>query len=526
MSAGKGLLRIHPKDDMAVALSDLAPGTRVEVDGEWLHTLTRVPAKHKVYVRDLPEGALPRLYGLPVGRTTRPVRRGEAVTRENLADLEASAVIDRQEARWTPPDVNGLPTTFRGYRRPDGQVGTRNHILVAYTVPCVSHIAARAAAIARRAFGLDNDTPWVHYARTGRFPDSEETRSEQRVDDIVVLHHQSGCGMPDHGDRERLIRYLVGYIRHPNVAAALVLGLGCEKVPVTELEQVVGETWKPVIYLEHQRIGTEAALLKASLDALRELVTEARRHRREPVPVSQLTLGVECGGSDGFSGITANPTVGVASDVIVSLGGRVILPEVPEMVGAEPLLTARAANEKVREQIVALIEGFKRYAGGFGARVAENLSWGNIREGLTTIQMKSLGVVQKAGTGPIVGVLDYGEAVGEAGVYLLNTPGFDIPSVSALPLSGAQVVVFTTGLGTPTGNPIVPVIKVASSHETARRMKDIIDFDAGRVLDGAPPLQVGQALYRLIVRVASGEWTANEGWGHRESAFWNVQMML
>ena len=521
------VLRIHPSDDMAVALQDLRPGAEIQIDGQRFLVRTAVPMKHKIYLRDLPAAARPRLYGMPVGQTTRPVQQGEGVTQENLASLPVEEMpVPPSEVQWTPLDWGHLPRTFEGYRRPDGRVGTRNHVLIAYTVSCVSHIAERVAHIGRQAFGLADDDPWVQYARTGTFTASSTSAPSVGVDDIVVLRHNSGCGMPDHGDRERLLRFLVGYIQHPNVAAALVLGLGCEKVPVSAVRHAVGDTWKPVVYLELQQVGTEEALLRAALDALRDLVRRAGQHQREPVPVSALVLGVECGGSDGFSGITANPVVGVVSDLLVSAGGTVILPEVPEMVGAEGLLMARAVNDHVRAQIRDLIRQFASYAARFNAQVSENLSWGNVREGLITIQMKALGVIQKAGHGPIVGVLDYGEPVARSGVYLLNTPGYDIPSVSALPLSGAQVVIFTTGLGTPTGNPVVPVIKVASNHRTAQHMADIVDFDAGSVLDRVPLPTVGRELCHLMVRVASGDATANERWGHRESAFWNLQLML
>lgn len=524
---GMQLLKIHPEDDMAVALDDLAAGQSVAVDGETLTLLTPVPAKHKVYLRDMPAGALPRLYGMPAGRTTRPVRRGEAAEPDNLDGLRQAVDGPLPELpAWRPPDTAGLPRTFLGFRRPDGRVGTRNLILVCYTVPCVRRSAERAVAAVRRAFGFEPEDPWTVYARTGRLPESGGGGPVDGVDEIALLHHESGCGMADHGDPEALLRFLAGYVRHPNVAGAVVLGLGCEKTPVRLLREYVEPTWKPVVYLEHQALGHENRLIAAAIDAVRELFPEAGRHRREEVPAGELVLGTKCGGSDGFSGLTANPALGVVSELLVALGGSVLLPEVPEMYGAELLLSARAVSPEVARQVLELVRGYAEYAARAGTHPAENPSLGNVREGLTTIQIKSLGAIQKAGHAPVQGVLRYAEPVPGPGLYLLETPGYDTLSTSALAASGATVIVFTTGLGTPLGNPVAPVVKVATNHRTAQRMPDIIDFDAGAVLDGVPLEEVGRALYRLVLEVASGTRTANERLGHRESAFWNRQVAL
>jgi altronate hydrolase len=288
----------------------------------------------------------------------------------------------------------------------------------------------------------------------------------------------------------------------------------------------VGETWKPVVYLEHQASGSEEALIRSAIDALKEMLAEASRHERVEVSGSMLVLGTECGGSDGFSGITANPTLGVMSELVVALGGGLLLPEVPEMFGGEAILAARAVNGEVAQQVLELVRGYAAYAAKTGTHPAENPSLGNIREGLTTIQIKSLGAIQKAGNVPVTGVLEYAEPIPGAGLYLLNTPGYDISSTPALAASGANIIVFTTGLGTPCGNPVAPVLKVATNHRTAHRMGDIVDFNAGSVLDGEPLEAVGRRLYRLGLEVASGQKTANERLGHRESAFWNRQTML
>lgn len=521
------LIQIHPSDDMAVAPVDLEAGTRVRAGNGDFVLLSAVPAKHKVYVRDLPQGAVARLYGVPVGRTRRAVTQGELVGPNNLESLRGAGEAPASDPpSWEPPSLAGLPTTFQGFVRPDGKVGTRNHLLVTYTVPCVKSAAERVAFAVRRAFGFETEDPWVRYARDGRLDGGHGTGAYDGVDDVVVLHHEGGCGMADRGEPEALLRFLAGYILHPNVAGAVVLGLGCEKTPVSRLQALVGQTWKPVVYLEHQRAGAEDDLIRAGIDALRTMLPEAARHRRQEVAASALVLGTKCGGSDGFSGITVNPALGWVSGAMVAQGGGVLLPEVPEMFGGEQLLAARAIDDRVARRVLELVRGYADYAAKTGTHPAENPSPGNVREGLITIEMKSLGAIQKAGRAPVVGVLDYAETIPGPGLYLLNTPGYDVISTSALPASGAAVIVFTTGLGTPLGNPVVPVIKAASNHRTATRMADIIDFDAGSALDGEPIPEIGRRLYRLVMEVASGRKTANERLGHRESAFWQRQVAL
>jgi altronate hydrolase len=520
-------LKIHSLDDMAVALTDLVVGQIIDVDGNKITLATDVQAKHKFYLVDLPKGTKPKFYGMPVGIISRDVRQGEIISRDNLDNLEANyESLSLELSSWQPPVVTSLPKSFQGYRRPDGKYGTRNHLLIAYTVICTQHIAQRIVSVARRAYGFETDDPWEHYAREGIFPQRETVKSYPGIDDIVLLHHSSGCGMADHGDLETLLKFIAEYVRHPNVVGAVVLGLGCEKTAVHQLRAEVGETWKPVVYLSHQSFGEEDMLLRSALDALKDLLPEADRHKRVKLPISSLNLGLECGGSDGFSGITANPVLGFVSELVVAQGGGVLLPETPEMTGAESILAARAINSDVAKQLLALVHNFHAYAADSDLEVNENLSPGNLREGLTTIQIKALGAIQKAGNAPVSGFLSYTEPIAGPGLYLLNTPGYDVPSTSALVASGANLIIFTTGMGTPTGNPITPVIKVSSNSEISKHMSDIIDFDAGRILEGESVEMTGHDLYHLALQVASGQSTANEFLGHRESAFWNQQVML
>ncbi len=521
------LLKIHPSDDMAVALVDLAAGAEVEVTGQKLQLLTAVPAKHKVYLRDFPADAVPRLYGMPVGHTRRAVQCGEAATPENLAALQDTLEASLPELPdWHPPDLSGLPTTFQGYRRADGKVGTRNYLLVVYTVLCAQVVAERAVSVARKAYGYEREDPWLDYMKGTSASPADIISGYPGVDDITLLQHDTGCAIGEEGDVGPLLDYMAGYIHNPNVGGVLVLGLGCEKTSIRRLQQVVGEAHKPIVYLEHQQEGAEDTFMRAALDAIKELMPKVSHAQREPVHAGALVLGTECGGSDGFSGITANPAVGVLSDLLVAQGGSVMLPEVPEMFGGERLLAARAATPQVSAQVLELVQRYLDYARQSGTHLAENPSPGNVREGLTTIQIKSLGAIQKGGTSPVMGVLDYAQPIIGSGLHLLDTPGYDVTSTSALAASGANLMVFTTGLGTPTGNPVTPVIKIATNHRTANNMADIIDFDAGAILDGESLTEVGRRLYKVALEVASGRQTANEVLQHYESAFWSRSATL
>ncbi len=512
---------------MVVALKNLTAGQDCVIDDLRLTLQTAVPARHKVYVRALAAGVAARMYGMPVGRTRRCVRAGELVSNDNLQSLnETGDEIPIQAVAWRPPLMAGLPTTFKGYVRADGRVGTRNYLLVVHTILCTQQISRRIADLADRTLGRAGDDPWLHYARTGELLSHVVHGSGEGLDGVVVLQHHSGCGLTDGRDLDNLLHYMAAAILHPNVAGALVIGLGCEKTPPHRLQALLNGTWKPVITLTQQALGSEDALLRAALDAIRDMAAEARRHHRQPVPVSALSLGLQCGGSDGFSGITANPALGLVSDCLVHAGGTVILPETSEMVGAERLLARRAVDAMTSKAVISLVQDFAAYARRSGAHLNENLSLGNLRQGLITIEMKALGAVQKAGSSPIVGVLDYMQSATGPGLYLLNTPGYDVLSVAATVASGANIVAFTTGLGTPTGHPFVPVLKIASNSETAQNMADVIDFDAGRALRGTSLEQLGRELYQLMVAVASGQPTANERLRHRESAFWQREAML
>ncbi|MDH7570196.1 MAG: altronate dehydratase family protein [Armatimonadota bacterium] len=532
---------VDPRDDVAVARVPLAAGTRLRAAGDVLTLSSPVAPKHKFAIRFLPAGAAVHMYGAPVGVAARPIAPGEPLTQENLSDRTAHHARPDPHTRPAPLEPPCPMPHFLGIDRGPGGVGTRNHLLVAYTVPCAAGAAARVVAACRRAFGFDQGDAETRYARSLAFPRETPGAVEPTsqgpvpfpgVDDIVLLHHDSGCGMPDHGDLESFGRWLAHYLRHPNVGGALLLGLGCEKANIAWLEErylhaMRRECGKPIETLQHQAVGTEAALVRQGIQRVHALLQRVHSVRRVPVPLSRLVLGTKCGGSDGFSGISANPALGWVSDRVAGAGGAVLLPEVPEMYGAEHLLAARAVHPDVAERVFALVRRYADLAALSNVRLAENPSQGNIADGLVTIQMKSLGAVRKAGSGPIAGVLEYGEWAPGPGVWLLDTPGYDVASTAALPASGATLICFTTGLGTPFGNPVVPVVKVSSNTPLFHHMPDVIDFDAGTVVRGEETVaQCGARLLETLLAVASGARTRGEENGHREAAFWRRQCNL
>ncbi len=522
-------------DHLAVARCTLPAGTRLRHGRRLLTLKQTVAAKHKFALVPLRRGQAVRLYGACVGTALAAVAPGEAITAALLSDaVEAGhAGPLARAATLIPPDP--MPT-FLGIDRGPGGIGTRNHLLITPTVPCVAAAAGRIAAACRAAYGFEPGDEYTRYARgllgtpDGPAPGREPVFPG--VDGIRLLQHESGCGMPNHGDLEVFLRWLAHHIRNPNVGGALVIGLGCEKAEVSWLERdylapLRQTTGKPIITLTHQALGSEQALVRAGIERVHELLGQMSGVRRVPVPLSRLVLATKCGGSDGFSGISANPALGWVSDRVAAAGGAVLLGEVPEIYGAEQVLAARAASPTVASQILKVVHRYAELAGRAGVRLEENPSQGNIADVLLTIQLKSLGAVRKAGTGPITGVLEYAEWVPGSGVYVLDTPGYDVVSTAAYPASGATLICFTTGLGTPWGNPIAPVIKISSNTELAARMPDVIDFDAGGIIEGRETLaECGARLLAKVLAVASGERTRSEENGHDESAFWQRQVNL
>jgi altronate hydrolase len=490
------LLRLDPRDDVASALRPLVAGEVVEIDGKRIAVRGEVPNGHKIALRDMEAGAEVRKYGWPIGRATVPVQAGEHVHSHNLATLLSGVEGYAYRPHVAEALVPGPERRFLGYRRADKRVGTRNEIWVLPTVGCVGRTAQKIAAIAHARHAGD-------------------------IDGVYAFAHPYGCSQL--GDDLGATRAILAALAcHPNAGGVLLVGLGCESNQLDMLlDQIPDHLRHRVRSLRAQSAGDEVEEGVAMVGAL---AATAALARRQEAPLAELVLGLKCGGSDGFSGLTANPLVGRMADRVVSAGGSAILSEIPEIFGAERLLMARARDRHVFEAVVGVVNDFKRYFLAHGEPVSENPSPGNIAGGITTLEEKSLGAVQKAGRAPLGDVLRYGERVRRRGLTLLEAPGNDAVSSTALAAAGATAILFTTGRGTPLGFP-VPTVKIASNSELAARKKAWIDFDAGQVLgDGIEP--AADALLDRIVAIASGEETAAERGGEREIAIWKRGVTL
>ncbi|TFH88238.1 altronate dehydratase [Billgrantia azerbaijanica] len=511
-------LRVHAADNVRVALKDLPEGHVIEDDGRRLRLAGPLRRKHKVALCALAEGAPVIMYGVTVGRATRPIAAGEAITTANTAHDTATSEPQARRGQWQAPDVSAFASaTFEGYHRADGRVGTANVWLVVPLVFCENRNIEVLRQCVADALGED---PYRDYKRMARQLLHGEAASEParpagerlfpNVDGVRFLTHTLGCGGTD-DDAQALCRLLAGYICHPNVAGATVLSLGCQKAQIAMLEAAVAERdpqgLRPVHYLEQQASHSETALIREALTTIFAGLAEANRVERAPAPLSALTLGVECGGSDGFSGLSANPLVGAVVDRLVALGGSGILSEFPELCGVEHELLARCADDAVAARFQRLMTAYQQHAERVGADFSMNPSPGNIRDGLITDAMKSAGAAKKGGDSPVVDVLDYTEPAVRQGLNLLCTPGNDVESTTALAGSGANLILFTTGLGTPTGNPVTPVVKVSSNSELAARMADVIDFDAGPIIRGEASLDaLADQLLQQCIDTASGRY--------------------
>jgi altronate hydrolase len=501
------IARVHivaAGDDVAVAVADLPAGERIEVDGRTLETREPIPRGHKLALRGLPAGESVRKYGWPIGRALRAIARGSHVHTGNLGTrLEglseyvyrpAAALNPAAGMRWAAAAAN----SFMGYRRRNGRVGTRNEIWVLCTVGCVARTAQRIATIG-----------------TARFAG--------RVDGVHAFTHPFGCSQLG-DDLSRTRRVLASLAAHPNAGGVLVIGLGCES---NQLDRLMAE----VKDLDATRVRgftaqTAEDEVEQGVQALEELVAVVEHDRREPCPLSTLSVGLKCGGSDGLSGITANPLVGYVADRVSAAGGTPILTEIPEIFGAEHLLMERAVNEDVFRGIVSVVNDFKRYFIDNGQPIYENPSPGNIAGGITTLEEKSLGAVQKGGHAPVSEVLRYGERASRPGLALLEAPGNDAVSSTALVAAGATVLLFTTGRGTPLGFP-APTLKIASNSALAQKKPHWIDFDAGVVLGGGKSMtEAGEELMRLVIETASGKAARNELNDEREIALWKSGVTL
>ena len=493
--------RVHVDDDVAVALRPLASGERVTIGQLQVTTTEPIDAGHKIALHDMAPNDIVHKYGLPIGATTAPVAVGAWVHSHNLATrLTEAAGYSRRSAGRRPAAPSSQPMpTFDGYRRADSRVGTRNEIWVLNTVGCVNTAAERIARAASERF-------------------------RGRVDGIHAFAHPYGCSQLG-DDLKSTQAVLGGLLRNPNAGGALVLGLGCEnnQLPAFLRGAAPADSGR-LRSFNTQDVADE---IEAGIDAIGQLVQLLEDDRRTSCPASDLVLGHKCGGSDGFSGLSANPLLGHIADRLTSLGGTVIQTEVPEMFGAEQLLLDRAADDRVFDEVATMIDDFKRYFARHNQPVFENPSPGNKAGGLTTLEEKSLGAIQKGGRATVTGVLRYGQAVERGGLQLLEAPGNDGVSATAMTASGATMLLFTTGRGTPLGFP-VPTLKVSSNSDIAERKPHWIDFDAGRVLsDVSTMAALSDELFAMVLDVASGRVLArNETHGYREIAIWKHGVTL
>ncbi len=522
------VLQLAPRDNVLVASTNLGNGEVVNNAGQSFILSSDVPAKHKFVTHEIAAGGEIIMYGVLVGRASKAIRQGELLTTSNVRHAAAAFHSKTETYDWSAPHVSRWrQREFLGYHRSDGQVGTRNYWLVVPLVFCEN----RNLQVLQDAFEEElgfvappvyrrHVAELVRRYREGKSPElrtreiAEADRPQRaprvfaNIDGIRFLRHEGGCG-GTREDTNNLCGLLAGYIHHPNVAGATVLSLGCQhaQIPilVEEVRRRDPKFNKPLLLFEQQKSGSEFEMLSNAIQETFLALAEADKAGRRPAPLSHLTLGLKCGGSDGFSGISANPAIGHVADLVAALGGRGILSEFPELCGVEQELINRCIHKEVADRFMNLMKDYADRARAVRSSFEMNPSPGNIRDGLLTDAMKSAGAAKKGGTSPVTAVLDYPEYVKEPGLNLQCTPGSDVECVTAQVGAGANVVLFTTGLGTPTGNPIAPVVKISTNSQLARHMQDIIDIDAGAIIAGEKTIeQMGEEILDLVLGVASG----------------------
>lgn len=512
----KKLIKVNPSDNVAVALINVTKGDVISFENQSIEATTDVKAKHKLALEHFAVGDKIYMYGVLVGKASKPILKGEVLTVDNVRHESAKVSGKTDTIGWNPPNVDHWKDrTFMGYHRADGQVGTANVWLFFPLVFCENRNIETLKEIFEKELLTQKVNPHQRLLRSlvnagGEDHEVEEEQVKNVFDNIEVkfITHPGGCG-GIRQDSESLAMLLAGYVHNPNVAGATVLSLGCQNLQIDifnkALENISPNNTKPILMYEQQQMGTVDEMLSTIIKNSYEAIKEANKIQRQPAPLSKLRLGLECGGSDGFSGISANPTLGYTSDLLVALGGTAILSEFPELCGVEQELVNRCETEQSADRFLELMQAFEKSVVDAGSGFDMNPSPGNIKDGLITDAMKSAGAAKKGGTSPIVDVLDYGEYVTKPGLNLLCTPGNDVESTTAMVGSGANIVLFTTGLGTPTGNPIAPVVKVSSNSEMALRMNDIIDIDTGGIIKGEKTIEeMAEETLNVIIEIASG----------------------
>jgi altronate hydrolase len=518
-------LKIHPSDNVVVALKDIVKGTSVFVDGRELVLPEHIGAKHKFFTRDMKAGDAVIMYGVLVGKLQNDVATGELMTTTNTRHAAGDYAWNNKQYHWQPPDVSRFThRTFNGYKRNDGQAGTANYWLFIPMVFCENRNldVIKEAMLHELGYAVSNKykqfTQQLYQAyKTGGDIETidlnpagpaDNNRPFKQVDGIKFLNHSGGCG-GTRQDAATLSALLAAYADHPNVGGITVLSLGCQHLQVQQfrddLQKRNPHFDKPLFIFEQQNTRSEEELVTEAIRKTFTGLVQINQVKREPVPLSALTIGVKCGGSDGFSGISANPAVGYTSDLLVALGGKVLLAEFPELCGAEQDLVDRCVDEKTANTFIHLMKSYNALAEKVGSGFHMNPSPGNIKDGLITDAIKSTGAARKGGTSPVVDVLDYTEPALRPGLSLVCTPGNDVEATTGQAASGATLILFTTGLGTPTGNPVAPTIKIATNSSLARKMHDIIDIDTGDIISGKKTIeQMGEEILEYCIQVADG----------------------
>jgi len=498
-TAENAALRLHPSDNVAIARVPLAPGQELLIEGRVVRVAEQIGTGHKVCVRAVAAGEPLYRYGQIIGRASAPIEPGSHVHVHNVAYEELAREYEFPDGDIPEPPLAADAPAFLGYAREDGRAGTRNYIAIVAASNCAAH----AAELIARSFTPEELPP--------------------HVDGVVAFPHGEGCGHSIGPDTRQLQRTLAGLLDHPNVSGAIMLGLGCE---VNQIDHYLGSASGRagrIVGLTLQGEGGTRATVEAGSREARRMIERAAAEQRVECPAWKLVLGLECGGSDSFSGITANPALGACADLLAALGGTPVLSETPEIFGAEHLLVRRARNRAVAERLLGMVRWYKEYLRRFEASFDDNPAPGNKEGGLTNILEKSLGATAKGGTSTLTAVYDYAERIGTRGFAFMNTPGYDPVSMAGLAAGGANVIAFTTGRGSTSGFPTVPVIKIATNTAMYLRMREDMDVNAGAIADGEKSVQeVGQEIFDLVLQVASGEKPDSERLGHKEFVPWRI----
>ncbi len=519
-------IQIDPADNVLVALQDLPAGKLVTWKNQQFELLNNIPAKHKFFIEDVDTNGDVIMYGVLVGKAQTLIKKGGLMTTENVKHAAEPYAYRAVNYQWTAPDVNKFQhRRFNGYHRSNGEVGTANYWLFIPTVFCENRNLDVIKEALHTNLGYSVTDKYKNYTselleafnrgEDIKSLDLSPTTSQQKkqvfknIDGIKFLNHQGGCG-GTRQDSEILSNLLAAYADHPNVGGITVLSLGCQHLQTTDFVADIKKRNpnfdKPLLIFEQQKSQSEEQLIADAIKQTFVGLTELNKLQRQPAPLSKLSVGVKCGGSDGFSGISANPAVGYTADLLAALGAKILLAEFPELCGAEQNIIDRCVNQEIAEKFIHLMQTYDAQAHAVGSGFHMNPSPGNIKDGLITDAIKSTGAAKKGGNSPVIDVLDYTEPATKAGLNLVCTPGNDVEATTGKAASGATLILFTTGLGTPTGNPVCPVIKIATNTSLATRMADIIDIDTGAIIRGEKTIeQMGEEILEYCIKAASGE---------------------